>query len=72
MALCIYSDPDAKTDPERYAILPSIQSEKKWSWSKLRNIDVSKNVLKVVDTLDKIFKEDNEIKAVKRYDDFPF
>jgi hypothetical protein len=72
MGLCIYSDPDAKHDPERYAILPSIKKEKKWSWSNFRNIDVSKNVLKVMDTLEKIFKGDKEIKVVTRHDDFPF
>jgi len=72
MALCIYSDPSAKQDPERYAILPSIKSEKKWSWSKFGNIDVSKNVLKVMDTLEQLFKKDKEIKTVTRHDDFPF
>lgn len=72
MALCIYSDPDAKHDPERYAILPSIHNEKKWSWSKLRNIDLSKNVLRVMDVLENVFREDKEIKAVTRHDDFPF
>ena len=72
MALCIYSDPDAQRDPEKYAILPSITSEKKWSWFKFKNIDVSKNVLNVIDVLEKLFKEDNEIKSVTRHDDFPF
>ena len=72
MALCIYSDPDAKQDPERYAILPSIHNEKKWSWSKFRNVDLSKNVLKVMDCLENVFREDIEVKAVTRHDDFPF
>jgi hypothetical protein len=72
MALCIYSDPRAKEDPERYAILPSVQSGKKWSWSKFGTIDVSKDVLKVMDTVEKLFRADKEIKAVTRHDDFPF
>jgi hypothetical protein len=72
MGLCIYSDPDTKHDPERYAILPSILNEKKWSWSKFRNIDMSENVLKVMDDVEKLFKEDTEITAVTRHDDFPF
>jgi hypothetical protein len=72
MALCIYSDTEAKLDPERYAILPSIKSEKKWSWSKFRNIDISKNVLKIMDVLEKILQEDVEITAITRHDDFPF
>jgi hypothetical protein len=72
MALCIYSDPDAETDPERYAILPSIQNERKWSWSKLRKIDVSKNVLRIMDTVEEIFREDADIAKVSRHDDVPF
>jgi hypothetical protein len=72
MGLCIYSDPDATGDPERYAILPSIMSEKKWVWLKMRSVDVSANVLKVMDTLEDIFKRDGEIRAVTRHDDFPF
>jgi hypothetical protein len=72
MALCIYSDPDAKQDPERYAILPSILNEKKWSWSQFKYIDLSKNVLKIMDALEKVFKEDTEIKTVTRHDDFPY
>ena len=72
MGLCIYSDPDAESDPERYALLPSIQSETKWSWSKLRKVDLSKDVLKVMDRLEKVFRDDDEIRSVARHDDFPF
>ena len=72
MALCIYSDPDAKHGPEKYAILPSIDSEMKWSWSMFRNIDVSKNVLKIMDGLEKLLRADVEITAVTRHDAFPF
>ena len=72
MALCIYSDPDTKHNPERYAILPSIDSEKKWSWKKFRTFDLSMNVLKIIDDLEKLFREDTEIKTVTRHDDLPF
>lgn len=72
MALCIYSDPDAKCVPERYATLPSIHNAKKWSWSKLRNMDLSKHVLKVMDILENVLCEDKEIRAVTRHDDLPF
>jgi hypothetical protein len=72
MALCIYSDPDAKKDPERYAILPSVHSATKWSWSKFRKIDMSENVLRIMDDLEKIFLGDKEIMRVTRHDDFPF
>ncbi|PSB37494.1 hypothetical protein [Aphanothece minutissima] len=31
-ALWIYADPDADPDPERYALMPSIQAPRQWSW----------------------------------------
>jgi hypothetical protein len=33
---------------------------------------MSENVLKVMDDVEKLFKEDTEITAVTRHDDFPF
>jgi hypothetical protein len=72
MGLCIYSDPDAIKNPEKYAIISSISNNTKWSWSKFRKIDVSKNVVKVMDTIDNLFRGDDEIEKVSRYDDFPF
>ena len=72
MGLCIYSDPAAEQNPEKYAILPSITKEKKWSWSKFRSVNVSAQVLKVMDAVENTFKHDNEITAVTRHDDFPF
>jgi len=74
MALCIYSifsEPDSTHDPERYAILPSIMNGKKWSWSKFKNIDLSNNVIKIMDVVEEVFKEDSEINSVTRHDDFP-
>jgi len=44
MGLCIYSDPDADPDPERYALMPSIQAPRQWSWSRFRWIDRSQEV----------------------------
>ncbi|MRR50404.1 MAG: hypothetical protein EG825_05735 [Rhodocyclaceae bacterium] len=72
MGLCIYSDPEAEKDPERYAILPSIQQAKKWSWSKFRNIDHSMDVLDVVAVVERVLKSDSEISTVTRHDDYPF
>ncbi|MGH1543809.1 MAG: hypothetical protein ACRBHB_25645 [Arenicella sp.] len=72
MGLCIYSDPDATGNPEKYAIMPSIHNGKKWSWSKFRKIDVSSDVLKIMTTLDSIFSKDNGINKVTRHDDYPF
>lgn len=71
MGLCIYSDPEAEKDPEKYAIMSSI-SDKKWSWSKFKRIDLSENVLKVMGTVENIFKEDKEIESVSRHDGYPF
>lgn len=72
MALCIYSWPEGEPAPTRYLIMPSIQNGKKWSWSKFRSIDVSRDVLNVINCLELLFREDPEISAVTRHDDFPF
>ena len=72
MGLCIYSDPDAKLSPERYAILPSVQQAKKWSWSKFQNIDNSADVLAVVAIVEQVLKSDKDIPVVTRHDDYPF
>ncbi len=72
MGLCIYSDPESQEHPQRYAILPSLDSDKKWSWSKFRFIDISSKVLRIVANLEELFQEDQEIDSVTRHDDFPF
>ena len=72
MGLCIYSDPNAEGSPERYALLPSIHQAKKWSWSKLRSVDVSRDVLDLIDTVERVLKADKEIPVVTRHDDYPF
>lgn len=72
MGLCIYSDPDAKLDPERYAILPSVKQLKKWSWSKFKTIDLSADVLEFVAIVEKVLKSDKDIPVVTRHDDYPF
>jgi hypothetical protein len=72
MGLCIYSDPDATGNPERYALLPSILDDKKWSWSKFGSVDVSKEVLELIGIVERVFKDDKEISAVTRHDDYPF
>ena len=72
MAMRIYSDPDANPNPERYALLPSIKDAKKWSWSKLQSVDMSQDVLKVIDAVESIFRRDSDIRIVTRHDDYPF
>ena len=72
LALCIYSDPDAEGNPEKYAIMPSIDKETKWSWTRFRKVNVSKEVLAVIDCVERTFASDTDVSAVTRHDDFPF
>ena len=72
MGLCIYSDPTAAKDPERYALLPSIHQAKKWSWTKFKKIDVSKDVLEIIAIVERVLKCDKDITEVTRHDDYPF
>lgn len=72
MGLCIYSDPDATGGPERYAILPSIHRGKRWSWAKFKNVDLSKDVLAVIDVVEGVLKSDKDIPVVRRLDECTF
>ena len=72
MGLCIHPDPYAEQDPEKYAVISSVTDEQKWSWAKLRNIDLSDKVTKVMDTVERIFREDSEIQSVSRHNECPF
>ena len=71
MGLCIYADSEAGQDPARYAILPSIQQARQWSWSKLRFMDRSQDVLAVMAIVERVLQHDAEISLVARYDDYP-
>lgn len=71
MGLCIYSDPEADGSPGQYAILPSIQQARTWSWSKFRFLDHAPDVLAVIDLVERVLKSDAEITAVSRHDDYP-
>lgn len=72
MGLCIYADPGADTDPERYALMPSIHEQRQWTWSRFRWIDRTHDVMSIIDALEKIFTSDVDIHAVTRHDEFPF
>ena len=73
MGLCIYSDLDVESnqDPEKYAILPSIQSRKSWSWKKFKSIDQSEAVQMAMREIAAVFMADPEVEAVTFHDDFP-
>ena len=72
MGLCIYSEPEVAGDPVRYALLPSIHRKKKWSWAKLKNVDVSNDVLEIIGIVEQVLKGDKDITVVTRHDDYPF
>ena len=72
MGLCIYSDPDVTDSPESYAIMPSEHNAKKWYWSKFKTLDISKDVLLVMEIVANIFKKDKEILKVSQHNDFPY
>ena len=72
MGLCIYSDPAATGDPERYVLLPSIQGAMKWSWTKFKKVDLSKDVLNLIDIVERVLKSDKGIPVVSRHDSYPF
>ena len=52
--------------------MPSIREASRWSWSKFRRLDVSRDVLEIIDALVKVFKNDREILTVTKHDDYPF
>lgn len=73
MALCIYSfEFDSNGNPSSYVIMPSEQNDKKWSWSKFRKINITNNVLTIMDIVAEIFENDHEIQSVSRHDDYPY
>lgn len=72
MALCIYSAPDAPEHPQKYALLPSIHTATRWSWRRLRQVDLSEGVLQIMNIVEEVFKKDPEIAAVTRHDGYPF
>lgn len=72
MGLCIYSDSEADPEPEHYALMPSIQAPRQWSWSKFRQIDQTQEVMEIIGELEKIFTSDARIHAVTRHAGHPF
>ncbi|MCP9934169.1 hypothetical protein KBZ08_09615 [Cyanobium sp. Candia 9D4] len=71
MGLCIYSDPDADPNRERCALVLSIREPRQWSWSRIRWIDRSQEVIQIIEALGKIFTSDANIRTVTRHDDYP-
>lgn len=71
MGLLIHSDPEADGDPRRYVLAPDIQKARRWSWSRFRMVDVSRDVLALMDAVESVFANDSDIAAVSRHDDYP-
>ena len=72
LGLQIYSDTEAGQNPETYAIMSSVTEGKSWSWKKLRTIDVTDDVVDILNTVERVLAEDPEIELVKRHDELPF
>ncbi len=71
MGLCIYSDPDADPDPERYTLMPSIHDPRQWLWPSFLQSDRLQLVTTIIDALEKIFSSAADLHAVIRHNDHP-
>jgi hypothetical protein len=72
MGLCLYADPAARQAPERYALLPSVQQGRTWSWLRLAMVDHTASVLKLMGVVARTLEEDSDISSVTWHDDYPF
>ena len=72
MGLQIYSDSKPGENPEKYAILSSIDKDRIWSWQKFRKIEVGDQVSEIIDKVESVLLKDTDITYVKRHDEFPF
>ncbi|WP_159816592.1 hypothetical protein [Cyanobium sp. Copco_Reservoir_LC18] len=71
MGVCIYPNPDASPDPERYARMPSIHAPREWSWSRFWWIAQSQDVMEIIDALEKTFTSDPDIHILSRHHAHP-
>ena len=69
--LCVYADPDFELQPERYAIL-SAEEGTRWSWSRFWFVDISAEVVRIMDALEQLLREDPDIRSVTRHANYPF
>lgn len=65
-------DLDADPDPEQYALMPSIQESRPWSWSRFRWIDHSQDARAIIEALESIFTSSADIHPATRHDDHHF
>jgi len=72
LGLQIYPDAMEDQHPEAYAVMSSVSKGRQWSWKKLRKIDLTRNVVEIMDKVERVLSSDPEIDLVKRQDDFPF
>lgn len=71
MWLCIYSDPDVDPDPDRNALMPSLQAPRQWSWSRTTWIDQTQDVMGIIDTLERIFTSVADIHTMTSHPGHP-
>lgn len=72
LGLQVYSSVEEDQSPEAYAVMSSIVEGRKWSWKKFREINVTQNIVEIMDKVERILSEDPRIELVRRGEDFPF
>ena len=72
LGLQIYSDVEEDQNPEAYAVMSSVTKGSKWTWKKFRKIDVTQDVVEIMDKVERLLMDDPEIELVERKNEFPF
>jgi hypothetical protein len=72
IGLLIYCNLDENEIISDYAIMPSVDKERVWSWRRFRWVNTLPTVNKIITDLKSIFKNDSDIEAVISHDGYPF
>lgn len=71
LPLLVYTFEPIGNIPQKYYLQSSITDPKRWSWKKFKTIDISKNIISIIDKIENALLYDDEIYVVERYDEFP-
>jgi len=71
MGLLIHAHSVIGANPGQYAIGASIQESPKWYWSRFQKVDVTRDVVSIMNCVENMLEHDNEIYIVERHDAFP-
>ena len=69
MGLCIYSQANHGPDPDFYTKTCSENNGLRWSWSKFRKVDISSEVISIMDKVESVVRSDSEISYVNRQEE---